>query len=398
MAALAFALACVFERSARADDAETTLHLDPEIEKSLHQKRHSFVLESVETALTAYQQDGLGYQSKAGPRATSPGSERLTVFQPQLLVIARQNENIVHRFWAPVDLITAASPNANDKERVPPDVMSNASRQNQAFSFDWTTTYEAPKQGLSVFGKSGVHAEENFRSWSTGAGGTFSFADDNATISANANQAYDWFDRYDILGHRHGRASRSTSNGNLGFTQIVSPTTVVHANYGLSLQFGELSNTWNSVPMDTLDRELELMPRRRIRHAFVARFAQYLPWDGALKGFYRLYVDNWGIAAHSAEVQLLQRLTPLLYVRGTYRYHTQTAADFFTTLGTRATMYRTADSDLGAFDAQTAGFKVTADLPSLPFRSAHIDAGYERYWRTDGLTVNVALWQAGARF
>ena len=74
MAALAFALACVFERSARADDAETTLHLDPEIEKSLHQKRHSFVLESVETALTAYQQDGLGYQSKAGPRATSPGS------------------------------------------------------------------------------------------------------------------------------------------------------------------------------------------------------------------------------------------------------------------------------------------------------------------------------------
>jgi hypothetical protein len=71
--------------------------------------------------------------------------------------------------------------------------------------------------------------------------------------------------------------------------------------------------------------------------------------------------------------------------------------DFFTTLADRSFRYFTADSDLGAFDSHTAGFKVSAELPML-FRGAHIDAGYERYWRTDGLTVNVALWQAGARF
>ena len=77
--------------------------------------------------------------------------------------------------------------------------------------------------------------------------------------------------------------------------------------------------------------------------------------------------------------------------------HAQSGVDFFTTLADRSLTFFTADSDLGAFDSHTVGGRVTADIPGL-FPGAHIDAGYERYWRTDGLTVNVALWQAGARF
>ncbi len=39
-------------------------------------------IESIDTAMTAFQQMGYGYQSKAGTSLTSPGSERLTVFEP----------------------------------------------------------------------------------------------------------------------------------------------------------------------------------------------------------------------------------------------------------------------------------------------------------------------------
>jgi hypothetical protein len=359
-------------------------------------KPRGFEIESVDTAFTAYEQKGFGYQSKAGPLLLGPGSQRLTVFQPQVLVLARQGERITHRLWVPIDVVTAASANALDKGRVPPDVMTQASRQNQAIAFDWTATYAAPRD-FSASARNNVHVEENFRSWGTGAGATMSFAEDNATLSANANQIFDWFTKYDALGHKLGRTTRSTTNGNVGFTQILTPTTVVHANYGLSAQYGENTNTWNTVPFATFERIAEHVPRHRTRHALVGRFAQFLPWNGALKGFYRFYADGWGIVAHAAEVQLLQRLSPLLFVRGSYRYYTQTAASFFTTLAQREMPFFSADSDLGRFDSQTAGFKLSAEVPFL-FRGAHIDAGYERYWRTDGLTVNVALWQAGARF
>lgn len=352
-------------------------------------------IESIDTAMTAYQQMGYGYQSKAGPTLTSPGSERLTVFEPQVVIVARSSARVTHRFWVPIDIVTAASPNANDKGR-PPDMLSNASRQNESVSFDWTTTYEAPR-AYSGFVHNAVHLEENFRSWSTGLGGTLSFADDNATIAANANQIFDWFQRYDAIGHKIGRNSRSTTNGNVGFTQIVTPWTVVHANYGLSAQYGQMSNTWNTVVFATGERDLERMPSNRTRHAVVARFSQWLPWNGVVKGFYRFYADSWGLDAHAMEAQLLQRIVPYVYLRGEYRYYTQTGVDFFTVIQHRGTTRYTSDSDLARFDAQTAGLRIVADLPGI-LQGLHLDAGFERYWRTDGLHVNMALWQAGAKF
>ena len=376
--------------------------------------KHSFVIERIDTALTAFQQHGVGYQSKANTRSLlDPGNAALTVFQPQILVTARQNERIVHRFWVPIDFVTSASANAIDRGRKV-DVISNSSRQNEAMAFDWQVAYEArttkrdaegdrsgwlgqsPKWTTSI--RNNVHIEENFRSWAAGIGASLNLADDNATLSGSVNNVLDWFSNYDGLGVKSGRRTRSTSNVNVGLTQILTPWTVVHANYGVSAQYGEMGNTWNSVPFVSGERFAEQLPRSRWRHALVGRFAQYLPSDGALKGFYRYYTDAWGVRAHALEGQLSQRIHPLLYLRASYRWYTQTGVDFFTTLSPgRGETRFTADSDLGPFDSHTAGLKVAAELPFL-FAGAHLDAGYERYWRTDGLTVNVALWQAGARF
>lgn len=356
--------------------------------------KHGFVIERVDTALTSFQQRGVGFQSKANTRSLlDPGNAALTVFQPQLLLVARQNERIVHRFWIPIDFVTSASANALDRGRHV-DFISNSSRQNEAVAFDWQVAYETAKWTTSA--RNNVHAEENFRSWAAGIGATLNLADDNAVASGSVNNVLDWFSGYDGLGVKSGRRTRTTSNVNLGITQLLTPWTVVHANYGVSAQYGELSNTWNSVPWVNGERFVELLPRERWRHAIVGRFAQYLPWDGALKGFYRFYADGWGVQAHAIEGQLSQRLHPLFYLRASYRWYTQTGVDFFTTLGTNQRRY-TADSDLGRFDAHTIGLKAALDVPAI-FAGAHFDAGYERYWRTDGLTVNVALWQAGARF
>src|SRR5262249_45582418 len=175
----------------------------------------------------------------------------------------------------------------------------------------------------------GVHLEEQFRSWNLGTGFSRAFADANTVLSASFNQVFDWFDRFSIHGVKLGHAGRSSTNANLGLTQLLSPTTVAHVNYGVTVQVGELGNTWNSVPItDGMPGE-ELLPRLRHRRAFVGRLAQALPWQGAVKGFYRLYVDNWGLVAHTFELELLQRLTAWVYVRLNYRVHQQGGVDFF---------------------------------------------------------------------
>lgn len=353
-----------------------------------------FHIESARVRYTHFDQNGLGYQSQAGP-VRGPGSEELTVEQPQLEVIAKQGDKITYRLWVPIDVITSASTEAIDKW---PDAVSGASRVNEAGSLDLTTTYQSDHES-SAFLRAGFHVEAPFRSWNIGVGGARSFADDNAVVAASVNQVFDWFDTFYINGDRRGHATRSSTNGNLSLTQLLSPTTVVHIDYGLTVQLGELGNTWNVVPLVDGTRGEERLPSLRHRHAFVGRLAQWLPWDGALKGFYRFYADNWGLSAHTVEVELYQRIGPAFYLRANYRFHQQSGVSFFSIDAPLDAPVRTADSDLAPFYAQTFGIKAALDLRfNRRIKDALIDFGYERYIRSNDLHASILTCSLGFRF
>jgi hypothetical protein len=351
-----------------------------------------FTIESMRLRFTYFDQDGHGYQSQAmRPGVRQPGSEWMEVYQSQLEVVATQGK-FTHRVWVPVDIVSAASPDALD-------AISTASRTNEAASIDVTHTYHAdPRSDLSLH--YAFHLEEPFRSWLLGLAGQRSFADGNTVVSASLNQVFDWLDRFNIFGVRLGRAYRSSTNANLGVTQLLSPTTVGNLNYGVTVQLGELSNTWNAVPLSSGELGREYLPTVRHRHAFVGRLAQALPWQGALKLMYRFYVDSWGILAHTLELALYQRLMPWLYLRGTYRAHLQSAPSFWTLDAPPGDeVIRTADSDLAAFSAHTFGVLAAVDLPpSRRLRDLHLDVGYERYQRSNDLRVNIYTCSLGFRF
>jgi hypothetical protein len=352
-------------------------------------------LESVTARVTAFEQNGTGYQSQTGP-VLGPGSERLTVFEPQLEIVATQGSRLRHRVWLPFDVITEASPNSLARGR--PDAVSGASRHLESGTIDWSTSYKQSPV-LSLLMHSGVHLENPFRSWNAGLGASRAFADQNTVVSGGVLGVFDWFDRFYIDGTRHGRAQRSTTTGDLGVTQILTPTTVANLNYGLSAQQGELGNTWNSVPLSIGVRGPELLPTERVRHALVGRLAQFLPWNGAFRAYYRFYADGWGIVAHSVEGQLMQRLSPMFYVGGLYRFHTQTGPYFFTTLAPVDATLRTADSDLAPLQSNTIGGKIVGDVPVTGgVRILHFEVEYDRYFRSNDLTMNIATCAVGLRF
>lgn len=352
-------------------------------------------LESVTTRLTAYNQFGAGYQSKSGP-ILGPGSERLTVFEPETEIVATQGDRITHRLWVPVDVVSSASPNSIPK---PVDVVTGASRHNVAGALQWTETYQT-RAASTLSMTTGIHLESPFRSWNGGIGASQPFADQNTVLSGAVLGIFDWFDRFRVIGTRDGRTNRSTTTGSIALTQILTPTTVVNVNYGLTVQEGELGNTWNVVPLANDTRGPELLPTQRLRHALVGRLAQFLPWNGALRLYYRFYSDDWGIVAHSAEGQLLQRLTSTLYVGGLYRFHTQTGPSFFTTLAPLDATLRVADSDLATLQSQTIGGKAVADLPLYGgfVRTLHVEVEYDRYVRNNDLRMDMVSCALGLHF
>jgi hypothetical protein len=351
----------------------------------------TFHVDAVTTRITSFDQFGHGYQAQGGRTVTDPGSERATIFEPQVEVDASQGARVKHRLWVPVDVVTNASADAID-------VVTSASRHVESGAIDWTTTYKLD-EASDVNVAAGLHLENPFRSWHGGLGASHAFADGDTVISASFLEVFDWFDRFDISGGRHGRADRSSATASLGVTQILTPTTMVNVNYGATVQRGELGNTWNSVPLSTFARGPEELPSERVRHAVVARAAQYLPWDGALHLYYRFYADDWGLVAHTAEAELMQRVASWLVVGAVYRFHTQNGVDFFSTLADPAAPLRTADSDLAPFDAHTIGGKVAIDVPLRgDLRALHLEVGYDRYFRTNDLQMNVVTCATGYRF
>jgi Protein of unknown function (DUF3570) len=353
-------------------------------------------VELVQTRITAYEQKGFGYQSQAGP-LSGPGSETLHVLQVQGEFVMHQGDRLTHRVWVPVDLVTSASANAIDSYYAKPDVISTASAQNLASEIQYQLSARADDDSTWIAG-AGVHHEENFLSWFYSLEYERTLAEKNATLSIAWNQILDWFDAFTLGGKRAGRASRASSNINVGLSQLLSPSTLVGVSYGVTLQRGELSNTWNTVPKASGGRESEALPNERLRHAASLSLAQWLPWRGALKLRYRFYRDDWAVNAHSVEAELRQSLTDWLIVGASYRYHHQTGVSFFTTSAPPGLKYATADSDLALLFTQALGVNVAVTLPTASYGNLVLSCGYEHYFRSDALRVNVATWATGFHF
>jgi hypothetical protein len=335
-----------------------------------------------------FEQDGHGYQSQTNYQGF-PGSESATIAQPMALFRIRQGPHIQHTVVIPVDVVTAASPDALDS-------ISGASRRNESAGVDVATTITSGVNDFAI--RWGAHFEEPLRAGSWGAGWTRHLAEDNATVTLSGNATFDYFDNIDQEGLTDGQRSRISVNANLGGSQILSPTTLVDGSYGYTYQTGLLEQTWNAVPRGIIQPPLgEKFPHVRSRHAFFGRVAQIIPpTRTTLKLAYRYYVDDFGLSAHTVEVRAYQYLTRFLVVRGSWRRHTQTAVDFYTEDASRLMegplSPRTSDSDLAAFDADELGVKlmlVPGRVPWAWLRPHSFALSYQRYTRDNGLHMDV---------
>ena len=174
----------------------------------------------------------------------------------------------------------------------------------------------------------------------------------------------------------YGSDTRQTYNFTATYSQVLSKRLQAAVSTELVSQNGLLSTPFHRVyfrdnpdpnlaptlndkfqPRVATAARIEALPRARFKYPVSLRLNYYASDLVQIRGFYRFYNDNFGIVAHTFELELPVKITPFFVAYPFYRYHTQTAAKYFAPFMEHsvADQYCTSDYDLAAFSANKVG-------------------------------------------
>ena len=141
---------------------------------------------------------------------------------------------------------------------------------------------------------------------------------------------------------------------------------------------------------------IERLPNSRYKLPMGARMSYYLNEWFVVKGFYRYYIDDWGLKAHTFNVDLPIRFSQSFSITPSYRYYIQNQIDYFAPFETHLSTekYYTSDYDLSKFNSQQYSLALNYTdifsklrIFSLGFKNANLK--FSQYIRSDGLKANI---------
>ena len=324
-----------------------------------------------------------GYYQQTGSHGAvegGRGTQQLTDVPPAIIVnvpldtVSRLSVNVGADFYASASTdridFALSTPSAHDV-RIHGDF--GYSREQKAKGTIW---------GVGV----GVSKEYDYLSFNVAGSFAKTSQDGNRQLSV-AGQVF--FDQVTLItpielrdpnGSRgksqYGTDTRQTYNFTATYSQVLAKrlqaaisTELVSQNGLLSTPFhrvyfhdNPVQNTIptlsdNFIPRVTTAARIENLPRARFKYPVSLRLNYYASDLVQIRGFYRFYNDNFGITAHTFEVELPVKVTPFFVVYPFYRYHTQTAANYFAPFAQHSISdtYFTSDYDLAAFSANKVG-------------------------------------------
>jgi len=124
----------------------------------------------------------------------------------------------------------------------------------------------------------------------------------------------------------------------------------------------------------------ETLPLERARHSIVAGWRRHLFRDSALHIDYRLYLDSWGINAHTVQLGYFVSFGDVT-LRIRERIYYQAAASFFRTSYSADDLpaFVTADKELSTFWSSITGLKVDWRLP-VAHRALALEAKVDLFY------------------
>lgn len=231
---------------------------------------------------------------------------------------------------------------------------------------DFKLSYDWDKATLNIGG--GLSIENDYESRFGNVGGRWDFNQKLTSVSAGVSYTnshtqalldHDAYDYYTFENFPLNRNIQANNDGghvlngnkedwatNLGLTQILNKNALVNINLGYTYSSGFMENPYKAVTFKFIDSTSSLRPdgnydghyavvreqRPNERNQWTEnlRYVQHIDaLDAALHVDYRFFHDDWGINAHTFELDWGQPLGNGWTITPRFRYYSQSAADFY---------------------------------------------------------------------
>jgi Protein of unknown function (DUF3570) len=187
---------------------------------------------------------------------------------------------------------------------------------------------------------------------------------------------------------------RNSFSGSLSYSQIMNKRLQLMFIADLVYQKGYLGLPFHRVYFNNSTERVENLPGTRLKIPLGFRANYFIGDKVVLRSFYRYYTDDWGLKAHTLQVETSVKLSPFFSFTPFYRYYTQTAVDYFAAKSTHKVtdQYYTSNYDLSKFNSSFYGAGIRLTPPKGVFGMQHLnmlELRYGHYSRTNGLNSNI---------
>ena len=301
---------------------------------------------------------------------------------------------------------------------------SGASRQDVLAHFNPNYSHSSEDRNSVVTVNAYVSSEYDYSSVGFGGGYTRLFNEKNTELSIHAQVYFDkWDSQYPIELRNGFFDSRITGDGtytpnfnaflnenrnsysfSLGLSQILGKRMQGSIFMDVVSQSGLLSTPFQRVYFADrtnffiddfqLADDVERLPDSRFKIPIGARLNYYLGDRFVLRSYYRFYTDTWGITAHTANLEIPIKLSDSFTLYPSYRYYSQTAANYFypKDVALSSLDFYTSDYDLSSYNANQYGMGIRykdifTRAKILTFGLKTLDLRVNKYDRSDGLNA-----------
>jgi Protein of unknown function (DUF3570) len=195
-------------------------------------------------------------------------------------------------------------------------------------------------------------------------------------------------------GNNYATTPRNTFAGSLSYSQIVNQRLQIMFLADVVQQQGYLSLPFHRVYFTDATVHQESLPNSRFKIPLGFRANYFLGDKFIIKTYYRFYKDDWGLTAHTAEIELPVKITPFVSVSPFYRFYSQSAIKYFAPYQTHTVQdqYYTSNFDDSKFNSNFlgAGIRIAPPKGVLGIKDfSMIELRYGHYTRTTGLNSNI---------
>lgn len=189
-------------------------------------------------------------------------------------------------------------------------------------------------------------------------------------------------------------SSRNSYSASLSYSQIINDRFQVAFLADVIQQHGYLGLPFHRVYFQDSTVHREKLPSNRFKLPLGIRGSYFVGDQIIIRGYYRFYVDNWGLIAHTADIEVPVKISPYFSVSPFYRFYTQSAVKYFAPYRqhTSQDSYYTSNYDLSKFSSNFlgAGIHLTPPNGILGIREFNtLELRYGHYMKTTGMNANI---------